>query len=121
MKFVNFKKAILAPFEKLQNESGEEFLELMVDTIVLQDENENEINILNGWEYNLSRSRHWDKEEEHYIMYDGLNDKHLEELYNDIMDEDINSTRLILNIDGMTDLDEPIQKQIVVELKDINV
>lgn len=120
MKFTQFKQAILSPFDKIQNESGEEFLELMVDTIVLQDANENEINILNGWEYNLSRSRHWDKEQENYIMYDGFNDEHLEELLEDIMEEELSSTRIILNIEGMTDLDEPIREQIVVELNHID-
>jgi len=120
MTFMKFKKAIIIPFDKLQEENGEEFLELIVDTIVLQDAKENEIKILNGWEYNLSRSRHWDKEQENYIMYDGFSDEHLEELFNDIMEKAANATRLILNIDGMTDLDEPIQTQIVVELNDIN-
>ncbi|MCF7832318.1 MAG: hypothetical protein K9N05_01925 [Candidatus Marinimicrobia bacterium] len=120
MNFIQFKKAILSPFDKLQIENGDEFLELMLDTIVLQDVNGNEITVLNGWEYNLSRSRHWDKEQENYIMYDGFNDKHLKELFEDIMKEEINATRLILNVDGMTDLDEPICKQIVVELNDIN-
>ena len=120
MKFMKFKKAIIAPFDKLQEENGEEFLELIVDTIVLQDAEQNEIKILNGWEYNLSRSRHWDKEEKIYIMYDGFNDEHLEELFEDIMEEEVSVSRIILNIDGMTDLDEPIQTQIVVELNDIN-
>ena len=122
MKFMKFKKAIIAPLEKLQNESGTEFLELMIDTIVLQDENENEISVLNGWEYNLSRSRHWDKEQEFYIMYDGFSDEHLEELFEDIEEEDEdNIKRIILTIEGMTDLDEPIHEHIVVEFNDINV
>jgi len=120
MKFINFKQAILSPFDELQNESGEEFLELMVDTIVLHNAEEKEIAILNGWEYNLSRSRHWDKEQENYIMYDGFNDEHLEELFEDILEKVANSTRIILNVEGMTDLDEPIQKQIIVEINDIN-
>ncbi|RKY56761.1 MAG: hypothetical protein DRP93_00695 [Candidatus Neomarinimicrobiota bacterium] len=122
MKFIKFKEAILTPLEKIQNESGVEFLELMIDTIVLQDENKNEISVLNGWEYNLSRSRHWDKEQEFYIMYDGLNDEHLKKLYEGIIKEDENSIKhIIFTIEGMTDLDEPIHEQIVMEFNDINV
>jgi hypothetical protein len=120
MKFINFKQAILSPFDELQNESGEEFLELMVDTIVLQDAEEKETATLNGWEYNLSRSRHWDKEQENYIMYDGFSDEHLQELFDDILEKAANSKRVTLNVEGMTDLDEPIQRQIIVELNDIN-
>jgi hypothetical protein len=117
MNFKQFKSAILSHFDKIQNESGEEFLELLVDTIVLQDEDENEIDTLNGWEYNLSRSRHWDKEEEIYIMYDGFSDEHLEEIFEDILDYEIEPVKIILNVDGMNDLDEPIHKQVTVELK----
>jgi hypothetical protein len=120
MKFGQFKKAILSPFDKLQNESGEEFLELMVDTIVLEDADSNELAVMNGWEYNLSRSRHWDKEQENYIMYDGFSDEHLEELLEDIEAEDVDPARMILNIEGMNDLDEPIHKQIVVELLELD-
>jgi len=120
MKFSLFRKAILAPFDKLQTESGEEFLELMIETIVLEDADSNELEVLNGWEYNLSRSRHWDKEQENYIMYDGLSDEHLEELLEDIENLELYPVRLILNVEGMNDLDEPIHKQIIVELPEVD-
>ena len=120
MKYSLFKKAILSPFDELQNESGEEFLEIMVETIVLEDAGSNELAVLNGWEYNLSRSRHWDKEQENYIMYDGFSDEHLEELLEDIEDMDLDPVRIVLNIEGMNDLDEPIHKQIIVELPELD-
>ena len=120
MKFSLFRKAILSPFEKLQNESGEEFLELMVETIVLEDADSNELEVLNGWEYSLSRSRHWDKEQDNYIMYDGFSDEHLEELLEDIEELDLDPVRIILNVEGMNDLDEPIHKQIIVELPELD-
>ncbi len=120
MNFNLFKSAILSYFDKIQSESGEEFLELLVETIVLHDENENEIDTLNGWEYNLSRSRHWDKEQENYIMYDGFTDEHLKEVFEDMSDYEIEPAKLIMNIDGMNDLEEPIHKQLIVELKKLN-
>ena len=120
MKYSLFKKAILSPFNKLQSESGEEFLELMVESIVLEDENSNELAVLNGWEYNLSRSRHWDKEQENYIMYDGFSDEHLEELLEDIEEMDLYPAKILLNVEGMNDLDEPIHKQIIVELLELD-
>ena len=120
MKFSKFRKAVLSPFDRLQNESGEEFLELMVDTIVLEDAGANEICTLNGWEYSLSRSRHWDKEQENYILFDGFSDEHLEELLEAIEDMEVTPARMILNIDGMNDLDEPIHEKIIVELNDLN-
>lgn len=120
MNFGLFKKAILSPYEKLQEASGEEFLELMVDTIVLEDADSNELGVLNGWEYNLSRSRHWDKEQVNYILYDGFTDEHLEDLLEDIEDLDLEPAKIVLNIEGMNDLDEPIHQQIVVELRELN-
>ena len=120
MKFDLFKKAILSPFDKLQNASGEEFLELMVYTIVLEDADSKELATLNGWEYNLSRSRHWDKEQENHIMYDGFTDEHLESLFSDIDELDLDPSRIVFNIDGMNDLDEPIHQQIIVELLEID-
>lgn len=118
MNYSRFKKAVLAPFNKLQNESGEEFLELMVDTIVLYDEDDIELGSFYGWEYNLSRSRHWDKEENIHIMHDGFSDEHLETLYEEIMDMDITPVKMLMIIDGMNDLDEPIHEEVVVNLKD---
>ncbi|MEA2076798.1 MAG: hypothetical protein U9O95_02130 [Candidatus Marinimicrobia bacterium] len=120
MKFSKFKEAVLSPFDKLQSESGEEFLELMVETIVLEDDNAKELAVLNGWEYSLSRSRHWDKEQENYIMYDGFSDNHLEELLEDIEETEIIPARIVLNIEGMNDLEEAIHKKIIVELSKIN-
>ncbi len=120
MKFSQFKEAVLSPFDKLQSESGEEFLELLVETIVLEDANAKELAILNGWEYNLSRSRHWDKEQENYIMYDGFSDDHLEELLVDIEDTKITPARIVLNIEGMNDLDEAIHHKIIVELNELD-
>ena len=120
MKFSKFKKAVLLPFDKLQYESGEEFLELMVDTIILEDASGTELAVLNGWEYNLSRSRHWDKEQENYIMYDGFSDQHFEDLLDDIEQMDVLPDRIAFNIEGMNDLDEPIHKQIIVELDDLD-
>jgi len=120
MKFSKFRKAVLCPFDKLQNENGEEFLELMVETIVLEDAGANEICTLNGWEFSLSRSRHWDKEQENYILFDGFSDDHLEDLLETIEDLDVTPARMILNIDGMNDLDEPIHEKIIVELDNLN-
>lgn len=120
MKFSHFRKNILSSFDKLQDEGGEEFLELMVDTIVVEDEDSVELAVLNGWEYNLSRSRHWDKEQENYIMYDGLSDEHLEELFDDIQELDAEPARIKMNIEGMNDLDEPIHRQIIAELDKVD-
>jgi len=120
MNYSQFKKAILAPFDKLQNEKGEEFLELMVDTIVLFDENGEEISSLYGWKYNLSRSRHWDREQENHIMHDGFNNEHLEELFEDIMDMERTPAKMLFIVDGMTDLDEPIHQEVEVELNKKN-
>lgn len=120
MKFSQFEKAILLPFNQLQKESGEEFLELMVDTIVLRDDGNRELCTLNGWMYSLSRSRHWDKGENIYIMYDGFTVDHLEALYKAVMALDPPVRTLELNVDGMNDLDEPIRRQIIVELNTID-
>ncbi len=120
MKFNQFRNAILAPFTDLQKESGEEFLELMVDTIVCQDENGNKLDVLYGWEFNLSRSRHWDKEEEIYIMYDGFTDEHLGDVFDILIDMDVPPASIVLTIEGMNDLEEPIHKQIKVELAQLN-
>lgn len=115
MTYADFKDAILAQFDSLQSESGEEFLELMVDTIDIYNKKNNKIASMFGWEYNLSRSRHWDKEQENHIMYDGFTEDHLTDLYNDILDFDDDITKIILSVDGMNDLDEPIHNEIVVE------
>ena len=115
MKFTDFKNAILAPFDSLQSESGEEFLELMVDTIDVYGEKDEKLTSLFGWEYSLSRSRHWDKEQENHIMFDGFTDEHLADLYDTILDLETDIDKIVLNVDGMNDLDEPIHKEIIVE------
>ncbi|MCK4813941.1 MAG: hypothetical protein KAT14_08405 [Candidatus Marinimicrobia bacterium] len=120
MKFKDFEKAIVLPLDKLQEDLGEEFLELMVDTIILRNHENHVLQTLNGYEYNLSRSRHWDKEQENYYMHDGFSDEHLTELYDDIMIKYPLSASIILNLEGMNDLDEPIHQQIDVELDKIN-
>ncbi|MFA6619034.1 MAG: hypothetical protein WCT23_08210 [Candidatus Neomarinimicrobiota bacterium] len=115
MKYSEFKKIILAEFDSLQNESGEEFLELMVDTIDVYNQDNQKITVFYGWEYNLSRSRHWDKEEKHYIMHDGFTQEHLTDLYDALVDLQEDISKIVLNVDGMNDLDEPIHKEIIVE------
>ncbi len=115
MKYSDFKNAILAHFNSLQDEGGEEFLELMVDTIDVFDTEGNKINTLFGWEYSLSRSRHWDKEQENHIMFDGFTDEHLTDLYDTLLDSEAEVEKIVMNVDGMNDLDEPIHKEIVVE------
>jgi hypothetical protein len=116
MKLQQFKDAVLNTVNKLHSENGEEFLEIMVDTIVLRDQKNNEIRILYGLEYHLSRSRHWDKDEKNYILHDGFTDQHLQDLYEDIMDMVPPVAALTINIDGMNDLDEPISEQFDLEL-----
>lgn len=115
MKYSDFKKVILAEFNLLQNESGEEFLELMVDTIDVYNSENEKIASLYGWEYNLSRSRHWDKEQKNNIMHDGFTQEHLTELYDDLIDLGENISKIVLSVDGMNDLDEPIHKEITLE------
>ncbi len=117
MKFKDFEEAIILPLDKLQKSFGEEFLELMVDTIILRDHENNVLQTLDGYEYNLSRSRHWDKEQKNYYMYDGFSDEHLTALYDDIMVKYPLSASITLKLEGMSDLDEPIHQQIDVEIR----
>ncbi|MBW6458159.1 MAG: hypothetical protein K0B52_03250 [FCB group bacterium] len=120
MKLQKFKEAVLRTIDKLHSESGDEFLELMIDTIIIRDQNNDQINTFYGLEYNLSRSRHWDKEEKNYILYDGFTDEHLKTLYQDIMTLHKQPAYVTIFIDGMNDLDEPIREQIDLELSNIN-
>jgi hypothetical protein len=120
MKLQKFKDAILRTIDKLHNASGDEFLELMLDTVIVRDKDNNEIRTLYGLEYNLSRSRHWDKEEKNYILYDGFTDEHLTTLYEDIMGLEKQAGKLSIFFDGMNDLDEPIREQLDLELSNIH-
>ncbi|MDZ7822037.1 MAG: hypothetical protein U5N26_09635 [Candidatus Marinimicrobia bacterium] len=68
------------------------------------------------WKYNLSRSRHWDKQQNNYIFYDGFSHDHLLHFFNDLMELEPVPGRITLNVEGMNDLDEPIHNRIDLEL-----
>lgn len=116
MKESAFCKIILENIDRLQKEYGDTFLELLVDTIILKDIHDREIGIMYGFDYNLARSRHWDKEQKNYIFYDGFNERHLFRLFNDIQKRNPAPARITLLLDGMNDLDEAIHGQIDLEL-----
>lgn len=115
-----FFKEIVQKINRLQEECGNAFLELMVDIIILKDSEGREIRTLYGYEYNLARSRHWDKEQKIYIFYDGFTDKHLTKLYNDIVKTTPEPASISFEIDGMNDLDEAIHGNIDLEFNNIH-
>jgi hypothetical protein len=92
----------------------------MVDTIILKDRNGLDLDTIYGFEYNLSRSRHWDKEQSVYIMYDGFTDSHLLKLYKALSRFEPRPSFLTVNIEGIDDLDEAIHGTIDMEFEDIN-
>lgn len=120
MKFSQFQKAVLNHINALQEKIGDSFLELMVDTIQIFDMNGNEIKNAHGLEYNLSRSRHWDKKQNIYIFHDSFSDDHLMPLYEDITKLTPQAAKMTLHLEGMNDLDEPIHEQVNVEFENIN-
>jgi len=120
MKFSHFRQAVRRAVNALEEKIGDSFLEIMVDTIEIRDRSGGLVHALYGIEYNLSRSRHWDKEQEHYIFFDGFDDEHLNKLYDDVMDLEPAAAEIIMNIEGMNDLDEPIHDKIKVEMNSIH-
>lgn len=120
MREAAFFNKVLQKVSQLQKECGNAFLELMVDTIILKDSEGREIRTLYGFEYNLARSRHWDKQQQNYIFYDGFTDRHLTKLYNDIIKTIPEPASIHFVIDGMNDLDEAIHGNIDLEFNNIH-
>ncbi len=120
MKFSQFSKKVLSRINGLEEQIGDSFLELMVDTIEIFDRDGNPVRTTHGLEYNLSRSRHWDKQQHNYIFYDGFSHDHLLHFFNDLMELEPVPGHITLNIEGMNDLDEPIHNRIDLELDTTN-
>lgn len=114
------KKIITGKIDDLQNKMGESFLEIMVNTITIMDEHGEEITTFYGFEYSLSRSRHWDLQQENHIMFDGFTDEHIEKLIEDVFDLDIPAYSIIMDFDGMSDLDEPLHDTLTLDCDEIN-
>lgn len=120
MKPEKFTRMLLQKMDALQKESGDAFLELMVDTIILKDRKGQETGILYGFEYNLTRSRHWDKEQSIYILHDGFTDAHMMNLYKALCRFEPKPYMLTVNIEGIDDLDEAIHGTLEMEFDDIH-
>jgi hypothetical protein len=120
MKESVFIKTLQNKVRQLRDECGDAFLELMIDTIELKDAQQREITTLYGFEYNLACSRHWDKEQNIHIFYDGFTDKHLSTLYRDICRSETRPAHIHISFDGMNDLDEAIHGNIDLEFDEFH-
>lgn len=104
----------------LQSKMGESFLEIMVNTITVMDEHSEEIDTFYGFEYSLSRSRHWDVQQENHIMFDGFTDEHIDKLMEDVYDLDRPAYSLIMDFEGMSDLDEAFHDSLTLDCDEID-
>ncbi|MCK5519621.1 MAG: hypothetical protein KAI81_00785 [Candidatus Marinimicrobia bacterium] len=107
---------ILEKINKLEEDTGDEFLELILSNINLVDKDGSVIDTFSGLEYGLSRSRHWDKNEK-LMFHDGICEENIIALLDDIelTEDDINSI-LVISCEGMTDLEEPINQKFEIKI-----
>lgn len=107
-KYEKYIGTILATIDDVEKQLGEEFLELMITRMTTRDNEGNEIAELDGMEFGLIRSKHWDKEE-NLIFHDGIEPDNISEAIEALdIEEDPEIQMINVVCDGMTDLEEPI-------------
>ncbi|HDR04327.1 MAG TPA: hypothetical protein ENN84_03670 [Candidatus Marinimicrobia bacterium] len=108
---------IVARIDQAERALGEEYLELMVSNILLL-HNDETIDQIEGFEFDLVRSKHWTKSPGETLMFhDGITIENMYEAI-EVLDipEDRKDLQIKIEVDGLTDLEEPINIEFTVKM-----
>jgi hypothetical protein len=116
-KLKKISEIILARINQAERAMGEEYLELILSAINLMEDG-TIIDQVDGFEFDLMRSKHWTKTPGETLMFhDGIMAESIFEAL-EVLDipEDTSNLELQVEVDGLTDLEEPINIEFTVKM-----